>query len=79
MARPGIIKHLLKLDKFGYEVEMHYQGNSVYKTLFGTLVSVLTYVLILINALSVFSDFISNDAQTEVNRKINVDVPSLGE
>ena len=79
MARPSFIKHLLKLDKFGYEVEMHYQGNSIYKTMFGTLVSVLTYVLILINALGVFSDFINNDANTEVTRNIYVDVQGLGE
>lgn len=79
MTRPSFIKHLLKLDKFGYEVEMHYQGNSVYKTLFGSLVSVLTYVLILINALGICSDFINNDNQTEVTRKINVNVAGLGE
>ena len=79
MAKSSFLKSLLSLDKFGYQMEMHYQGASVYKTLFGSLVSVLTYILILINALSISSDFISNDNQTEVARKINVDIGSLGE
>lgn len=79
MARSSFLKSLLSLDKFGYQMEMHYQGTSVYRTLFGSLVSTLTYILILINALSISRDFISNENQTEVSRKINVDVESLGE
>ena len=70
---------MLRLDKFGYSVGVHYQGSSQYKTLFGSLISVLTYVLIIINALGILSDFINNDNQTEITRKLNVNVPDLGE
>ena len=69
----------LKLDRFGYEVEMHYQGSSTYRTLIGAIVTVCSYSLILINSLSIFGDFISNGNQTEISRKINVNVDDLGE
>ena len=61
MARSNFLAHLLKLDRFGYEVEMHYQGGSVYNTLFGALISVVAYSLILVNAVSVFGDYINNE------------------
>ena len=56
-----LTQHLLKLDRFGYEVEMHYKGSPMYRTYFGSLITVLTYTLILINSLSIFSDFITNE------------------
>ena len=56
-----LTQHLLKLDRFGYEVEMHYNGSSMYRTYFGSFITVLTYTLILINSLSIFGDFITNE------------------
>ena len=52
---------LLSLDRFGYKVEMHYKGSSMYRTYFGSFITVLTYTLILINSLSIFGDFITNE------------------
>ena len=74
MARSSLTKYLLKLDRFGHRMEMHYQGSATYQTLFGSLVTVLTYVLILINLVTIFSAFINNDNQTEVIRRINIDL-----
>ena len=55
-----ITEKLRKLDMFGYAVEMHYKGSSVYQTLFGSVITIMTYTLILVNALSIGGDFISN-------------------
>ena len=60
MARFGLLKHVRGLDRFGYRLDMHYQGSPVYNTFFGSLVTVLTYILILINALSISSDFVND-------------------
>ena len=51
---------LLSLDRFGYKVEMHYKGKPVYRTLLVSLVTVATYTLVLINALSIAGDYVTN-------------------
>lgn len=55
-----ISESLLSLDRFGYKVEMHYKGKPVYRTLLGSLVTVATYTLVLINALSIAGDYVTN-------------------
>lgn len=73
-----LVEHIHKLDRFGYEVEMHYKGSSTHRTLFGALVSVMTYTLIIINAASICGDFFNNENQSEINRRINVNIDDLG-
>lgn len=74
-----MLERIRQVDSFGYRVEMHYKGNAMYQTLVGALVTVTVYVLILINSLSIFSAFVNNENQTEVTRKLNVDMADLGE
>lgn len=60
MAKFRIERFFKKLDRFGYEVEMHFEGSSSFKTIFGALVSLIVYILILINALNITADFFNN-------------------
>ena len=60
MAKLRIKGLFKKLDRFGYEVEMHFKGSSTFKTLFGAMVSLIVYALILINAANIAIDFFDN-------------------
>ena len=70
---------LLQTDRFGYEVEMHYQGSSSFKTYFGAVISCIFYVLIFVNSLNLLDDYFNSGNQTEINRRVNVDINELGE
>ena len=70
---------LLQTDRFGYEVEMHYQGSSSFKTYFGAVISCIFYVLICVNSLNLLDDYFNSGNQTEINRRVNVDINELGE
>ena len=54
-------KKFLNLDRFGHEVNLNYKGQSEFKTLVGSVVTLLTYTVIIINALAIFGDYISSE------------------
>ena len=74
-----ISESLLSLDRYGHKVEMHYKGKPEYRTLLGSLVTIATYTLVLINALSIAGDYVTNNNQTEIYRKLNVNLREQGE
>ena len=49
------------VDRFGYQVEMHFEGQAQYKTVFGGVVTLVIYVMITINAFNICTDFVLND------------------
>ena len=53
---------LLKLDIFGHKVGVHYRGDDAYRTKFGGLLSLATYVLVLIQTLNLVTDFVEHSA-----------------
>ena len=65
---------LRRFDRFGYEIEMHFNGSNSYKTMWGACVTIVLYTLIVINFFSVASDFVYNKNQAEINRRVNIDV-----
>ena len=70
---------LLKTDRFGYEVEMHYQGSSSFKTYFGAIITCIFYIMVLVNSLNLLTDYFNSGNQTEINRRVNIDINELGE
>ena len=50
---------LTVLDMYGHPITIKHQGQSVYRTKLGSLVTLLTYVLIVINSVDLYSDFTS--------------------
>ena len=67
-----------KLDRFGHKFEMHFEGRSQFQTLCGASVSLLVYVLILINALNIFSDFVNHENYKEINRRVDAKLDQIG-
>ena len=53
---------LVRLDIFGHNVGVHYKGEDAYKTKFGGLLTLVTYVLVIIQTLNLFTDFFDNSA-----------------
>ncbi len=71
----GVVK---KFDRFGHTMGLNYEGSSSYKTLFGSCISIIAYILILINASNILIDFVNNDNQKEVNRRVDAKIEDLG-
>ena len=67
-----------KFDRFGHTMGLNYEGSSSYKTLFGSCSSIFVYILILINASNILMDFMNNDNQKEVNRRVDAKIEDLG-
>ncbi len=57
---------------------MHFEGSSQFRTLFGASVTLVVYILILINTLNILSDFLNNENQTEINRRVDAKFDELG-
>ena len=53
------------LDIYGHKVGVHYQGEGAYKTKFGGLLTLATYVLVLIQISNLVAGFLDHTAQTE--------------
>ena len=70
---------LLNTDRFGYDVEMNYQGSSSFKTYFGAVITCIFYTLVLFNSLNLLTDYFNSGNQTEINRRVNIDINELGE
>ena len=56
---------LASLDIYGHQVGVHYKGEDAYKTKFGGLLTLITYVLVFIQTLNLITDFVEHSAQTE--------------
>ena len=68
-------KFLRGQDIYGHKIGVHYDGESEYKTRFGGLVTLATYVFVMINTFNlVMVDFVNREGQVENQRKINVDL-----
>ena len=70
---------LLRLDIFGHKVGVHCRGENAYKTKFGGLLSLATYVLVTIQTYNLFTDFADNSAQTENFVRVKQDLLNQGE
>ena len=51
------LKLLTALDIYGHPIGVHYNNQSVYKTWVGSLFTLLTYALILMNTVELISKF----------------------
>ena len=74
----GFLSWVQKLDRFGHEVSMHYLGDRHFKTMVGSIVTVVVYTLIMINTITIGLDYLNNENQTEINRVIHLQPQSLG-
>ena len=56
---------LTALDIYGHPISVNNKGSSVYKTHLGTIVTLLTYILIMINTVDLITKFRTKSNQLE--------------
>ena len=68
-------KFLSGQDIYGHKIGVHYDGESEYKTRFGGLVTLATYVFVIINTFNLVTvDFVNREGQVENQRNLYVDL-----
>ena len=75
----AFVNFIKRLDRFGKSPELHFEGQSSFQTVFGAIVTILVYSLILVNTLNIVMDFINNDNQQEISRTTLESISELGE
>ena len=58
-------KFFVARDIFGQAITVNYKGSDAYRTKMGALCTILTYVLILINGISLVEGFLNGSKQSE--------------
>ena len=66
-----IMNFLKWFDIYGHQVSVNYKGDGMFKTNFGGLLSLATIVLIIVNTVSLTTQFVDRTAQKENQRTLN--------
>ena len=67
--------NLLKwFDIYGHQVSVNYKGDGMFKTKFGGLLFLATIVLIIVNTVSLTTQFVDRTAQKENQRTLNTEL-----
>ena len=61
---------LTALDIYGHPIGVNNRGSSVYKTNLGTIVTLLTYILIMINTVDLITKFRTKSNQLETYQQL---------
>lgn len=69
---------LKRQDIYGHKISLLYRGEDAFRTKFGGLLTVATYVLILIQMVNLLTDFLEHTAQTERFTSVKVDLNNHG-
>ena len=69
---------LVNQDIYGHQIGINYKGSGAYKTKLGAFFTLATYVLIVINLVTLMQDFVSNERQDEKNTEVYLDRFSAG-
>ena len=64
------LKFLKGLDIYGYSVGVHYRGDSSFKTVFGAMISLFSFILIIMNTVKLARDFVTKNEQKESVRSV---------
>ena len=68
-------KFLRSQDIYGHKIGVHYDGESELKTRLGGLVTLATYVFVIINTFNLVTvDFVNREGQVENQRKLSFDL-----
>ena len=60
-----LLKFLTGLDIYGYSVGVHYRGDSSFKTGFGAMLSLVSFILIIANTSTLIHAFVTKEDQKE--------------
>ena len=65
--------YIVSYDRWGKAITVNYKGSSVYKTRLGALISIGSYVLLIIFTMQLFIAFIDGAKQTETTQTLKYD------
>ena len=66
--RNKLEEFLVNLDIFGHQVAVNYKGNSVYQTHLGAVCTLIKYILIAVNFITISTAYRDGSKQEEKNR-----------
>ena len=66
--------YMVSYDRWGKAITVNFKGSSVYKTRLGALLSIGSYILLIIFTLSLFTAFIDGSKQTETAQTIKYEL-----
>ena len=72
------MKYLKSIDVYGHPIGVLYNGETKHKTMFGTILSIATIVVVLIYASQQLVATITKSNQHEITRKIIADIGQDG-
>ncbi len=58
------VDFLVDFDIFGQPIGVNYKGKDVFKTKIGALITLMVYIVIIFNFVSLSQDFMNNSKQT---------------
>ena len=79
MVLATIFGLLRKLDIYGHKISVHYKGDDVYRTFFGGILTLTTYIFVVIHSIRLVNDFTDHSAQTENYTRIKQKLFDQGE
>ena len=59
---------------YGHKIGVNYEGRDNFGTKLGAVVTLMTYVLILINAAKIGTEFVNDENQKEIYRPLQVEL-----
>ena len=65
--------YLISYDRWGKAITVNYKGSGVYKTRLGALLSISSYILLIIFTVNLFTAFIDGSKQTETTQTLKYD------
>ena len=74
----GFELFLLNRDIFGQPISVLYQGSDVFRTRLGAFLSILTYILVLMNGTFLVQDYFGTERQSETQQTRLQDLYSAG-
>ena len=70
---------LLRFDIYGHKIGVHYKGEDEYRTKFGGILTLATYIFVVIHTINLVSNFVDHSAQTENYTRIKQDLLNEGD
>ena len=67
-------KFLEKFDIYGYPISLQYRGEETYRTAFGGVLTIFTFILICINTVDIITQYFDHSAQQEQTNTIQEDL-----
>ena len=69
----SLLKFLVGRDIYGHPITVNHDGEDKYKTRFGALLTLASFVFIMVNLVTKLTEFGDRSTQDEINRPLMID------